>query len=105
MNILVVTRTYPAIFSAPNATPLVHYFTRQWVKQGHQIQVVHLCSKYPKLYFWLGKHFNKFLSSKFGFAIANQSPWSYSEVNDGVKVFHFATTKFIPHGRHSRSLG
>lgn len=102
MNILVVTRIYPSNFSAPNATPLVHYFTRQWVKQGHQVHVVHLCSKYPKLYYWFGKHFNNSLSSKLGIAIANQSPWSYNEENDGVKVSHFTTTKYIPHGRHSR---
>lgn len=102
MNILVVTRIYPSTYSAPNATPLVHYFTRQWVKQGHQVYVVHLCSKYPQLYYWLGKHFNKYLSSKFGIAIANQSPWSYNEENEGVKVSHFTTTKCIPHGRHSK---
>ncbi len=102
MNILVVTQIYPSKFSVPNATPLVHYFTRQWVKQGHRVQVIHLCSKYPQLYYWLGKHFNKFLSSKFGIAIANQSPWSYCEENEGVKVSHFTTKKYIPHGRHSK---
>lgn len=102
MNILVVTQIYPSSFSVQNATPLVHYFTRKWVEQGHHVKVVHLCSKYPSLYYWFGKHFNNFLSSKLGMAIANQRPWSYDEVNEGVNVYHYTTTKYIPHGRHSK---
>ena len=103
MNILVVSPIYPSVFSAPNSTPLVHYYTRKWVEQGHKVKVIHLCCKYPKLFYWFGRHFNKFISSKLGIAIANKSPWAYEEVNEGVDVHHILVNKYVPHGSYSKS--
>lgn len=103
MNVLVISPIYPSSFSAPNSTPLVHYYTRKWVEQGHNVRVIHVCCQYPKIYYWAGRHFNKFLSSKLGMAIADKSPWAYNETNEGVAVSHITMKKFIPHGRYSRA--
>ena len=102
MKILTITPIYPSAYSAPNATPLVHYYTRKWVEQGHEVKVVHVNSVYPKFFYWLGRHFNNFISSKLGMAIATQAPWPYQDTNEGVEVFHAVVPKFVPHGRYNK---
>lgn len=39
-NILVLTSIYPADDIPKGWTPVVHYFTKEWVKLGHRVLVV-----------------------------------------------------------------
>lgn len=102
MNILVVTAIYPAEFRPTGATPLVHYFTKEWVKQGHKVKVLDFSTNYPMPLVWGGKLFNKFLTSKLGMVIPQNSAWDYDEIVDDVNISHCHLNKIIPHGRFGK---
>ena len=49
-NILVLTSIYPADDIPKGWTPVVHYFTKEWVKQGHRVLVVNYQADRPVPY-------------------------------------------------------
>lgn len=69
MIILVLTNIYPAPDLEKENTPVVHYFTREWVKIGHSVYVVHYPANFSKIYMWVGTLFKKHLSSQQGASI------------------------------------
>ena len=42
-------------------TPVCHFFTREWVKMGYNVKVVHFESLFPRYYYWIGKLFKKLI--------------------------------------------
>lgn len=104
MNILVITPTYPSTLAdKKGATPVVHYFTKEWIQLGHTVTVLHLCTQYPSFFYTLSRPFQKFLSSKLGHLIISIPPRGGDEVMDGVNVVHRNYTKIIPHSRFGKS--
>lgn len=101
MKIYVVTPIYPADTNSTAFTPLVHYFTREWVKQGNEVTVFHLCADYPSLFYLFARKFNRVLDAKLGI-VPTLAPRSYAEVNESVNVVHVPLPKFKPHGRFSK---
>lgn len=53
MNILVITQLYPQIDDAGGykITHTVEYFCKEWVKEGHNVYVVHVPSRFPSIYY------------------------------------------------------
>lgn len=102
MNIILFTSTYPSKYLPKGATPVVHYFAKEWVKTGHQVHVIHTCVAFPSLYYTIAQLFKNILSSKLGFSIPTQIPEEYEEIKDGVKITHITLKKFKPHGRFSQ---
>lgn len=49
MNILVISHVYPGGGTPQSFTPVVHYFAREWVKQGHKVIVVNLSTYFPSI--------------------------------------------------------
>lgn len=49
--ILVLTPVYPAQDIPKTDTPVVHYFTRELVKTGYDVCVVHYAGNIPQLLF------------------------------------------------------
>ena len=43
MNILLFTTIYPGAeaFGIPSDTKTVHYFAKEWKKQGHHVEVIY----------------------------------------------------------------
>ncbi len=37
-------------------------FSREWVKMGYNVKVVHFESLFPRYYYWIGKLFKKLIS-------------------------------------------
>lgn len=102
MNILVLTPIYPSADQPRQATPVVHYFTKEWVKAGHRVIVVHIPSNFPKWIYWIAKPFQRILSSYFG-AHVRAYPLTKLEYElDGVTVLRLPVTKIKPHERYSQ---
>lgn len=101
MNILVLTNIYPAPDLEKENTPVVHYFTREWVKMGHNVQVVHYPANFPKLYMFLGKLFKKQISSKLGVPIRTSQTEEKEYEQDGVKVKRIPLLKYKLHSAFS----
>lgn len=49
MKILLITKLYPGHEgqSREEMTYAIHYFTKEWIKQGHEVEVVRVWPKYP----------------------------------------------------------
>lgn len=67
MNILVITPIYPGPGVGQNYTKVVHYFTKEWVKQGENVQVVSIPSYFPRFMYhmptWSTKLLQKTISA------------------------------------------
>lgn len=57
MNILAITQIYPQPDDVGDDRPTstVEYFAKQWVKQGHNVTVIHCPSKFPLLFYLMPK--------------------------------------------------
>lgn len=64
MKLLVLTSEYPN----PNSTfdtPVVHYYAKEWVQQGHEVRVVHFRSVFPRFFYFFAKIFQTLLKKIF----------------------------------------
>ncbi|QQK80448.1 glycosyltransferase [Salicibibacter cibi] len=98
MNILVLTSVYPQPDDPNNSgvTPVVHYFAKEWVKQGHNVLVVHNSNKYPSFVYLLSERFKGTINSKVGGFIPNKNIGVLDYQIDGVKVLRLPITKKVP---------
>ena len=101
MKIYVLTPIYATTTTMQGATPVVHYFTKEWVKAGHQVTVFHLDSKYPRFYYWLARRFQHQLNTRLGMAVPTECPKDDDYVADGVSVCKRIIRKTKPHSRYS----
>ena len=102
-NILLLTPVYPGEGVMKSTTPVVHYFTREWVKVGYNVLVIHYPVNFPKLVYALISPFKERIGSKVGSEIRT---WAVKQTEyelDGVRVKRFPMTKMKPHGRYSRN--
>lgn len=73
MNIIVIAPVYPSKNAPVGTTPVVHFFTREWVKMGHSVTVFHVETKYPFFIYWATRLFEKRLNSKLGFLVSTKN--------------------------------
>lgn len=102
MKIFVLTPIYATTTSMQGATPVVHYFTREWVKMGHEVTVFHISARYPKPFYWIGKHFQHQLNSRLGMLVPIESPKESDYEAEGVTVHHRSFRKLKPHSLYSK---
>lgn len=104
-NILVITPIYPGNGALKSHTPVVHYFTREWVKMGYHVYVVHLTTTFPSIFYKVPKRVKDFLQQRSGFAIPTHG-LNKAETfdNEGVSVLRIPIKKFIPHGKIRESI-
>lgn len=100
-NILVLTSIYPASDIGKENTPVVHYFTKEWIKLGYNVVVVHYPSNFPQLMTFVASFFRKQISSKTGAVIRTEALRETEYVLDGVRVKRLPLLKYIPHKRYS----
>lgn len=101
-KILLLTPVYPADDVHKSTTPVVHFFTKVWVKMGYDVIVMHYPVNFPSIVYSLAKPFVAQIGSEMGSEIRT---WALNErdyVIDGVKVKRLPMVKMIPHGRYSK---
>lgn len=101
MRILILTPIYPAENEKKSVSPVVHYFVREWIKTGHDVQVIHFSVTFPKIVYMIARPFKRLLSSRAGTEIRT---WSLPECDyewEGVRVRQIPMKKNRPHGRYS----
>ena len=102
MKIFVFTPIYATTTSKQGATPVVHYFTREWAKMGHKVTVFHFEAKYPRAMYIVGRLFRHYLNAKLGFLIPMERPKDEDYLADGVTVHKRCLKKIIPHSLYSK---
>lgn len=102
MKIYILTTSYPSKSSPKGTTPVVHYFAKEWVRNGHQVQVCHISSAFPQIYYIIGRIFKNALDSRLGHLVPVEFPVEYEEEKDGVQIYHICIKKIKPHGRFKK---
>ena len=103
MKIFLLTPIYATTTEGAGATPVVHYFAKEWVKLGHEVYVYNLRAKFPSLYYWVGKRFQHQINNKLGMLIPTEMPHDEKYEAEGVKVQCVCLKKFKPHSEYSPS--
>lgn len=99
MNILLITTIYPLFGDGNKGTPVCHYFTREWVKMGHTVYVVHYQAVYPRPFYWLARINRNLIAAKTGAVVYTKRDRGSCYEMDGVKVNRIPLFKLIPHGK------
>lgn len=106
MKILVLTTIYKDIDDPEDAatTPVVQNFAKEWVKEGHEVLLIHNFNVFPTVFYMVPQFIWDKLSSKKGFrTILNQKQaQDVSYVRDGVKVYRSTIKKPMPLGAYTR---
>lgn len=100
-RILLLTPIYPSVDEKKSASPVVHYFTKEWVKLGHEVLVIRFSVNFPSYIYKFVKPFKNLLSSIIGTEIRT---WPLTEINyelDSVKIKRIPMKKIRPHSRYS----
>lgn len=97
-QILVLTSIYPAPdIKISNNTSVVHYFAREWVKQGYKVLVVHNYPIYIRLFHWIANSCYKMIASRFNTCVT--AVYQRDDVEyemEGVKVIRMPLYKPLP---------
>lgn len=99
LNILVLTSNYPQPDDNEKAgvTPVVHSFTKEWVKNSNNVIVIHSANKYPRILYLLPEKIIQKINAKVGMVIPGKCQrQKLSTVKDNVKVFRLPMFKFMP---------
>ena len=97
-KILVLSSIYPAPdIKIANNTNVVHYFAQEWVKQGHEVMVVHNYPVYMRVFHLFAGIASKMIASKFNTSVT--AIYQSKDVEfkmDGVKVIRMPLYKPFP---------
>lgn len=101
MKIHVLTPIYATTTLQEGVTPVVHYFTREWVKMGHDVRVFYLRAKFPRFFYWVSRLLQHKLYSRFGFPVFVEYPYKEVYYAEGVPVCKMPLRKIRPHSSYS----
>jgi glycosyltransferase involved in cell wall biosynthesis len=97
-NILLLTNIYPMNDPSYDGTPVCHFFTREWLKSGYNVRVVHFMSLFPQPYYWMGRMFGKTIAAKTGYVTYSYPARECQKYDvEGVPVLYVPIIKYIPH--------
>ena len=96
MKILVLSAIYPAADTLLTGTSVVHFFTREWVKMGHEVRVAHLAANPPELYLKVAKRFSTAVSFCMGANVRTRSYPGLEYELEGVRVLRLPYRRLIP---------
>ena len=104
MKILVLTSIYPSPdIEIANNTNVVHYFALEWIKQGHEVLVIHNYPIYLRIFHLIGSCAKKLIASKFNTSVTSHYISKSKEfIMDGVDVVRMPLFKPFPHGKVPR---
>ncbi len=101
-NILMVTPLYPLPTKENNCTYVCHFYTREWVKMGYNVMVIHAqpvhCRAWHLLVKMFGKQLNNFIGG--GNYYARKIKKTEHYVMEDVPVYRVPIYNFIPRGRY-----
>jgi L-malate glycosyltransferase len=103
-SILIMSSVYPTNSNDDfGPTKVVHYFAKEWVKIGYEVNVINNINKYPIFYYLIPSFIRNILSSKLGFMAPKLIERKENNfIIDNVNVFTLPIVKKIPFGKYSK---
>ena len=102
-NILLISTIYPLPTKDNQGTPVCHYFTREWVKMGYNVRVIHYQTIFPKPFYWIAKLNRNKIAAQTGAVVYTEQDKGGTYQMDGVPVKRIPLFKPIPHGGYWHS--
>lgn len=97
MNILVISPVYPTPATSNNPTKVVHYFVKEWQRNGENIRVVNIPSYFPKILYRLPKFTEKLANKLFGSAVPQTQNKLFQKFSvDGIRTLSSPVFKWFP---------
>lgn len=85
-----------------DGTPVCHYFTKEWKEMGYNVKVVHFITRFPRIFYLLGKLFGEIIKAKTGNVVFTKVPNKYIKYSlDEIPIILMPLFKLIPHSRFS----
>lgn len=101
-KILFLTTMYPDPLRP--GTPVCHYYTKEWVRQGHSVEVITLRSMFPPIFTFMAGLFPKLAHRYIGNHVEMDRNMNIiHHEKDGVYVHSMPIFKYIPHGKYPKS--
>ena len=101
-NILLLSTIYP-ILEGNKGTSVCHFFTREWVKMGYNVRVVHVQAVYPKIFYWMARLARKHIAARTGAVVYTYRDNHTTRYElDNVPISRMPVYKPIPHGAFSK---
>lgn len=101
-SILLISTIYPRP-DGNIGTRVCHYFTKEWVKMGYEVRVVHIQAIYPSFFYWLAKIARKKIVARTSAVVYTHRDDKIEYYNmDNVPIIRIPIYKPIPHGAFIR---
>ncbi len=101
-NIILLTTIYPLPSKDNMGTSVCHFFSREWVKMGYNVHVVHIQAVYPRIFYWVARFAQKRIASKTGAIVyTHRDNHTCHYEMDGVPISRIPVYKPVPHGPFS----
>ena len=106
MNLLFFTQVYPDEPGTETfrSSSVCHYWTKEWVKQGHKVLVVYCYPNYHPIFHWLAKCMPMFISQFTNGTLTNLLDKKITYTLDGVQVLKLPMKKVMPKIRYSNGM-
>lgn len=101
-NILLISSIYP-IPEKNYGTKVCHYFAKDWVKMGYNVQSVHIQTVFPRIFYWIASLFRDRIAAKTGAVVYTKRDKGGFYEMDGVPVMRTTVFKLIPHRKATYS--
>lgn len=102
MNILLLSTIYP-LPEDNKGTAVCHFFTREWVRMGHKVCVVHIQAVYPRFFYWMARLARNRIAAKTGAVVyTHRDDRIVKYEMDNVPISRMPVYKPIPHGAFSK---
>lgn len=102
MNILFITQVYPDEegCNTLRTSSVCHYWTKEWVKQGHNVTVIYCYPNYNSIFHWIAKQCPYFISQFTNGTLTEKTINTIEYQKDGVNIFKMPMYKFCPKIRY-----
>jgi glycosyltransferase involved in cell wall biosynthesis len=102
MNILFITQVYPDEKGCKTlrSSSVCHYWTKEWVKQGHNVMVIYCYPNYSYLFHWIAQKCPHFIAQFTNGTITQKSASTTKYQMDGVNILKIPMYKFCPKIRY-----
>ena len=101
-NIILLTTIYPLPSKDNKGTSVCHFFTREWVKMGYRVRVIHFQAVFPAPFYWVARMNRKLIAAKTGAVVYTERDKGGIYESEGVMVNRIPLFKPIPHGGYSK---
>lgn len=101
-RILLISTIYPRPVGNIG-THVCHFFTKEWVKMGYDVRVVHIQAIYPRFFYWIANFNRKKIVAKTSAVVYTHRERGITHYEmDDVPISRIPVFKPLPHGAFTR---